>query len=71
MGKYHLGAARIPLCGARGTANRYNVICVSKREWDQLSEQLRCAKCAEKLRTTARLDHVHRPPRLQDTGRAA
>lgn len=53
MGKYHLGAARIPLCGARGTANRYNVICVSKREWDQLSEQLRCAKCAEKLRTTA------------------
>lgn len=54
MAKYHLGrksvTAHIPVCGARGRGDRYNVVVLTQKEWDALSENNRCEKCAAKIR---------------------
>lgn len=47
--KYHAGKHGAPLCGARGTGNRSNVICLSPREWNATKAEHRCSKCAAKI----------------------
>jgi hypothetical protein len=51
MSKYHARTqAGQPMCGTRGSGNRYNVISVGAKEWNELSHDQRCTKCAEKIR---------------------
>lgn len=50
MSKYHAGRGRIPLCGARGHGDRYNVIVLAPKEWNALPEEQRCSKCVAKIR---------------------
>jgi hypothetical protein len=49
MSKYHAGKHGAPLCGTRGHGNRYNVIVLAPKEWNELSEDQRCTKCAAKI----------------------
>lgn len=46
MSKYHAGKSGSPLCGARGTGNRFNVVTVAPAEWNALAPASRCSKCA-------------------------
>lgn len=49
MSKYHAGKGRIPLCGAKGSGGRYNVIVLKPSEWKTLPKTQRCSKCVERL----------------------
>lgn len=49
-GKYHAAKNGLPLCGTRGTGNRYNVVCLPPKEWNALPEHQMCQKCADKIR---------------------
>lgn len=46
---YHAGTYNAPLCGARGTANRWNVVVLPPREWNALAPAQRCSKCVAKI----------------------
>ena len=50
MAKYHAGKHNNPLCGARGTGNRFNVVCVDAATWNTLSDNQKCSKCVEKIK---------------------
>lgn len=50
MSKYHAGKHGNPLCGSRGTASRYNVVCLGPKEWNATPVEQRCSKCAAKIK---------------------
>jgi len=37
----------VPLCGTRGTGDRYNVVSVPAKDWNELDTGSRCRKCSE------------------------
>lgn len=49
MAKYHAMKNNLPLCGARGTGDRFNVICLPPKGWNALPVGLRCEKCIAKI----------------------
>lgn len=49
MAKYHAMKNNLPLCGAKGTGNRFNVVCLPPSGWNALAEALRCEKCIAKI----------------------
>jgi len=48
--KYHAGKKGIPLCGTKGSGNRYNVVVLSSSEWNLLSQDQKCSKCLAKIK---------------------
>lgn len=56
MSKYHAGKPGAPLCGARGHGNRYNVVVLRPKEWNELPADQRCQKCIAKIRDNKRKD---------------
>lgn len=49
MSVYHARKHGAPLCGARGNGNRWNVITCSAAEWNALTNESRCKKCAAQI----------------------
>lgn len=49
LNKYHAGKNGNPLCGARGTGGRWNVVCLKPSEWNALQPAQRCDRCAQKI----------------------
>lgn len=56
MSKYHAGKPGAPLCGTRGHGNRYNVVVLRPKEWNELPADQRCQKCIAKIRDHKRTD---------------
>jgi hypothetical protein len=53
MATYHAGKHGIPICGTKGSANRWNVICLSANDWNNTATDLRCSKCVCELKKKA------------------
>jgi hypothetical protein len=53
MHKYHAGRPGFPLCGARGTGNRYNVVVFGPADWNALKPEQRCSRCVEQIQKRA------------------
>lgn len=51
MALYHAGKHGTPLCGSRGNGNRYNVVCLPAKEWNESHPENRCQKCIAKIET--------------------
>lgn len=47
---YHAGPRYdAPLCGTRGSGNRFNVVVLGPKDWNQLDPKNRCSKCCEAI----------------------
>ncbi len=46
----HAGKNGIPVCGTKGKGDRFNVVVLGPKDWNQTKPENRCSKCIAKLK---------------------